>query len=179
MSQHLFRCVYAYKVNISRARQQRNRWPKQIFFGEVTLLPHLFLPFTCRVTLRAETFLRAAVRQKRVFCLHARDYFDAGDTFFLLPSGRCRGPIACGRGVRREDMTTTGLIYKRYIGPKSSFFEKNDKKSSKMFARSEIMPTFASAITKTVLLSLETNVTKVPTDAGSKSDFEKSFRKSS
>lgn len=131
MSQHLFRCVYAYKVNISRARQQRNRWPKQIFFGEVTLLPHLFLPFTCRVTLRAETFLRAAVRQKRVFCLHARDYFDAGDTFFLLPSGRCRGPIACGRGVRREDMTTTGLIYKRYIGPKSSFFEKMIKKVRK------------------------------------------------
>ena len=76
-------------------------------------------------------------------------------------------------------MTTTGLIYKRYIGQKSSFFEKNDKKSSKMFARFEIMPTFASAITKTVLLSLETNVAKVPTDAGSKSDFEKSFRKSS
>ena len=48
-----------------------------------------------------------------------------------------------------------------------------------MFARFEIMPTFASAITKTVLLSLETNVAKVPTDAGSKSDFEKSFRKSS
>lgn len=179
MSQHLFRCVYAYKVNISRARQQRNRWPKQIFFGEVTLLPHLFLPFTCRVTLRAETFLRAAVRQKRVFCLHARDYFDAGDTFFLLPSALCRGPIACGRGVRWGAMTTTGLIYKRYIGQKSSFFEKNDKKSSKMFARLEIMPTFASAITKTVLLSLETNVAKVPTDAGSKSDFEKSFRKSS
>lgn len=48
-----------------------------------------------------------------------------------------------------------------------------------MFARFEIMPTFASAITKTVLLSLETNVEKVPTDAGSKSNFEKSFRKSS
>ena len=76
-------------------------------------------------------------------------------------------------------MTTTGLIYKRYIGQKSSFFEKNDKKSSKMFARFGIMPTFASAITKTVLLSLETNVAKVPTDAGSKSNFEKSFRKSS
>ena len=42
-----------------------------------------------------------------------------------------------------------------------------------MFARFEIMPTFASAITKTVLLSLETNVAKVPTDAGSKSNFEK------
>lgn len=48
-----------------------------------------------------------------------------------------------------------------------------------MFARFGIMPTFASAITKTVLLSLETNVAKVPTDAGSKSNFEKSFRKSS
>lgn len=48
-----------------------------------------------------------------------------------------------------------------------------------MFARFEIMPTFASAITKTVLLSLETNVAKVQTDAGSKSNFEKSFRKSS
>ena len=48
-----------------------------------------------------------------------------------------------------------------------------------MFARFEIMPTFASAITKTVLLSLETNVAKVPTDAGSKSNLEKSFRKSS
>ena len=48
-----------------------------------------------------------------------------------------------------------------------------------MLARFEIMPTFASAITKTVLLSLETNVAKAPTDAGSKSDFEKSFRKSS
>ena len=76
-------------------------------------------------------------------------------------------------------MTTTSLTYKRYIGPKSSFFEKNDKKSLKMFARFEIMPTFASAITKTVLLSLETNVAKVPTDAGSKSNLEKSFRKSS
>lgn len=46
-----------------------------------------------------------------------------------------------------------------------------------MFARFEIMPTFASAITKTVLLSLETNVAKVPTDAGSKSNFEKVFEK--
>ena len=145
----------------------------------MTIFPHLFLPLTSSVSLCAETFLRAAVRQKRVFCLHARDYFDAGDTFFLLPLALCRGPIACGRGVRREDMTTTGLIYKMYIGPKSSFFEKNDKKSSKMFVRFEIMPTFASAITKTVLLSLETNVAKVPTDAGSKSNFEKSFRKSS
>ena len=46
-----------------------------------------------------------------------------------------------------------------------------------MFARFEIMPTFASAITKTVLLSLETNVAKVPTDAGSKRNFEKKFSK--
>ena len=152
---------------------------KTDFFRRSDPFAASFLPPACRVSLRAETCLRAAVRQKRVFCLHARDYFDAGDTFFLLPSALCRGPIACGRGVRREDMTTTGLIYKRYIGQKSSFFEKNDKKSSKMFARFEIMPTFASAITKTVLLSLETNVAKVPTDAGSKSNFEKSFRKSS
>ena len=152
---------------------------KTDFFRRSDPFAASFLPPACRVSLRAEIFLVASSRQRRLFRLRIRFFSCAGDTFFLLPSGRCRGPIACGRGVRREDMTTTGLIYKRYIGPKSSFFEKNDKKSSKMFARFEIMPTFASAITKTVLLSLETNVAKVPTDAGSKSNFEKSFRKSS
>ena len=82
MSQHLFRCVYAYKVNISRARQQRNRWPKQIFFGKVTLLPHLFLPPACRLSLRAETFLVASARQRRLFRLRIRVFSCAGDTYF-------------------------------------------------------------------------------------------------
>lgn len=178
MSQHLFRCVYAYKVNISRARQQRNRWPKQIFFGEVTLLPHLF----CRpraVYLFVRRLFGGVLTSEETFSSSHTLFFLCRRHIFLGWSSRQRGPGICGCGVWWGAMTTTGLIYKMYIGPKSSFFEKNDKKSSKMFARFEIMPTFASAITKTVLLSLETNVAKVPTDAGSKSNFEKSFRKSS
>ena len=78
MLQHLFRRVYAYKVNISRARQQRNRWPKQIFFGKVTLLPHLFLPLTNSVSLRAETFWwRPHVRG---------DFFVFAYAFFPVPA---------------------------------------------------------------------------------------------
>lgn len=46
-----------------------------------------------------------------------------------------------------------------------------------MLARFEIMPTFASAITKTVLRSLETNVAKGDTDVGSKRRLEKVFEK--
>lgn len=46
-----------------------------------------------------------------------------------------------------------------------------------MLARFEIMPTFASAITKTVLRSLETNAAKGSTGVGSKRRLEKVFKK--
>lgn len=127
MSQHLFRCVYAYKVNISRARQQRNRWPKQIFFGEVTLLPHLFCrPRAVYLFVRRLFWWRPHVRG---------DFFVFAYAFFPVPAThisrvvvstkrprhlRLRGMVGCYDDDR-------SYIQKVYRAEKQ-FFEKNDKK---------------------------------------------------
>lgn len=151
----------------------------RFFFGEDAVCRTFFCR-SCAVPLSVRTlFLRMPLRLKSFFSSRTRFFFDTRRQFPCSPPGRSDGGIAGGMEGRQGNMAPRGLIYKRYRGPKSGFFEKNDKKSSKMFARFEFMPTFASAITKTVLLSLETNVAKVSTGAGSKSNFEKSFRKSS
>ena len=98
MSQHLFRCVYAYKVNISRARQQRNRWPKQIFFGKVTLLPHLFFTAHEQCISSCGDFLVASSRQRRLFRLRIRFFSCAGDTYFSGDRLDKEAPVSAAAG---------------------------------------------------------------------------------